>query len=106
MSKKLAYRYYAFISYSSANEKYARRLQNQIEAYRLPSVLRNELEAKRREKYPKQLKPLFRDMTDLSAGLLGKSILRELEDSRFLLLICTPDSENLSGSIRRSRILS
>ena len=92
MSKNLAYRYYAFISYSSVNEKHARRLQEQIEAYRLPSVLRNELETQHGEKYPKQLKPLFRDMTDLSAGLLGKSILRELEDSRFLLVICSPDS--------------
>ena len=58
----------------------------------MPVVLRNELEAANGKKYPQFVKPLFRDMTDLSAGLLGKSILRELEDSRFLLLICSPDS--------------
>ena len=92
MQDNLAYRYFAFISYSSKNKKAAETIQRKIETYRLPTVLRNELEASRGKKYPKRVKPLFRDMTDLSAGLLGKSILRELEDSRFLLVICSPDS--------------
>ena len=92
MQDNLAYRYFAFISYSSKDKKVAENLQKKIEGYRLPTVLRNELEAASGKKFPKRVKPLFRDMTDLSAGLLGKSILRELEDSRFLLVICSPDS--------------
>ena len=92
MQDKLAYRYFAFISYSSKDNKAAAKVQRKIETYRLPTVLRNELEASTGKKYPPQVKPLFRDMTDLSAGLLGMSILRELEDSRFLLVICSPDS--------------
>ncbi|MBQ2620767.1 MAG: toll/interleukin-1 receptor domain-containing protein, partial [Thermoguttaceae bacterium] len=92
MQDNLAYRYFAFISYSSKDQKAAENLQKKIESYQLPSVLRNELEAATGKKFPKRVKPLFRDMTDLSAGLLGKSILRELEDSRYLLVICSPDS--------------
>ena len=92
MKDNLAYRYFAFISYSSKDKKTAEKLQKKIEGYRLPTVLRNELEATTGKKYPQRVRPLFRDMTDLSAGLLGKSILRELEDSRYLLLICSPDS--------------
>lgn len=91
MSKE-SYRYFAFISYSSKDQKVANRLQKQIETYRLPTVTRNELEKERGGKYPKRLKPLFRDMTDLGAGVLGKSILRELEDSKYLIVVCSPNS--------------
>ncbi|MBR6437109.1 MAG: toll/interleukin-1 receptor domain-containing protein, partial [Thermoguttaceae bacterium] len=92
MQDDFAYRYFAFISYSSKDKKTAAKIHNKIESYRLPAVLRNELEATNGKKYPQRVQPIFRDMTDLSVGLLGKSILRELEDSRFLLVICSPES--------------
>ena len=92
MQDNLAYRYFAFISYSSDDKRLTKKIQDKIESYRLPTVLRNELEAATGKKYPQRVQPLCRDDTDLSAGLLGKSILRELEDSRFLLVICSPNS--------------
>lgn len=92
MQNDLDFYYFAFISYSSKDRIAAKKLQKKIETYRLPTVLRNELEAATGKKYPKNVKPLFRDMTDLNAGLLGKAILRELDNSRYLLVICTPES--------------
>lgn len=91
-AKNEAYRYFAFICYSSKDAKIARALQRRIEAYKLPTTLRNELEAERGVKFPKRLTPIFRDMTDLEAGVLGRSIRRELEDSKFLIVVCSPNS--------------
>ncbi len=92
MQDNLDYHYFAFISYSSKDKKAAKRIHHKIEGYKLPTVLRNELEANSETKYPQRVTPLFWDMTDLPPALLKKSILRELEDSRYLLLICTPNS--------------
>ena len=92
MQDNHAYRYFAFISYSSKDINAANRIHNKIEGYRLPTVLRNELEANSETRYPKRISPLFWDMTDLPPTLLKKAIVKELKDSRFLLLICTPKS--------------
>ena len=87
-----SYRYYAFISYSSKDAALAKGLQDIIESYRLPVVIRNELEAQSGMKYPKKLSPLFRDMTDLAPAPLGQSIRRELEDSKYMIVLCSPNS--------------
>ena len=96
MQDNLAYRFFAFISYSSDDKNITKKIQDKIESYRLPTVLRNELETTTGKEYPQRVHPLCRDDTDLSVGLLGKSILRELEDSRFLLVICSPNSARSS----------
>ncbi|MBO5436113.1 MAG: toll/interleukin-1 receptor domain-containing protein, partial [Thermoguttaceae bacterium] len=89
---KEAYRYFAFISYSSNDEKYAKVLQKKIETYRLPTVIHKELNERWEGNFPKRLKPIFRDRTDLPAAPLGTSLLRELEDSRYLIVVCSPRS--------------
>ena len=91
-AKNEAYRYFAFVSYSSKDAKIAKSLQRRLETYKLPTTLRNELEAERGVKFPKRLSPIFRDMTDLEASVLGRSIRRELEDSKFLIVVCSPNS--------------
>lgn len=77
---------YAFISYSHKDEKVAKRLQRWLERYRLPATVHNEFVDS------KYLRPVFRDATDLNGGILGDEIRRELEGSKYLIVICSPHS--------------
>ncbi|MCH4156395.1 MAG: TIR domain-containing protein [Muribaculaceae bacterium] len=80
------FQYYAFISYKSEDEKWAKWLQRKLETYRLPSVIRKAVNDGQ-----KQLK-IFRDKTDLRSGQLHSELRRELEVSKFLIVICSPRS--------------
>ena len=93
MQDNLGYRYFAFISFSSKDKKFAEKIHQRIINFPLPSVFRNELEAANGKECPQCVSPLFLDITNLPAGqLLGETILQELNDSRFLLVICSPNS--------------
>jgi len=81
------FEYYAFISYKREDEKWAKWLQNKLESYRLPSVIRKEI-----PRLPKRIRPIFRDKTDLGAGMLTDSLRKELEKSQYLIVICSPQS--------------
>ena len=94
------YRYYAFISYKREDERWARWLQDRIETYRLPSVIR-----KSRSDLPQgKIRPkCFLDTSDLSgdgdvASVIG-SLKKELRASRYLIIICSPKSAK-SGWVR------
>lgn len=76
---------YAFISYKREDENWARWLQRKLERYRLPAVIRTE-----EPTTPKFIRPVFRDNTDLTGGVLADNLRRELDDSRFLIVICSP----------------
>lgn len=76
------YKYYAFISYKHADEKWAKWLQKQLETYRLPVALQ-------KQNFPKTLKPIFRDNTDLAPGNLEEKLKESLELSRYLIVICS-----------------
>lgn len=82
------YANYAFISYSHKDEKWAAWIQQKLEAYRLPSVIRKEAGST----IPERIRPVFRDATDLGAGLLRDKLQEELESSRFLIVVCSPNS--------------
>jgi hypothetical protein len=83
------YAYYAFISYSRKDEKWAKWLQRKLEGYRLPSAIRRESDGR----IPKHIRPIFRDKTDLGVGQRVRQNLRqELADSRFLIVVCSPES--------------
>ncbi len=82
------FEYYAFISYSHKDEKAAKWLHKKLENYPLPSALRKESDGQ----IPKKIRPVFRDATDLGIGDLRKNLHRELEDSRFLVVVCSPKS--------------
>lgn len=83
--EKSDYSYYAFISYKRDDERWAKWVQKKLENYRLPSVLR-------KDGSPKNLRPIFRDKTDLGVGVLKESLANELQRSKFLIVICSPNS--------------
>ncbi len=89
-----ALRYSAFISYSHHDTVFARRLQRQLETYRLPrrvSGIGNVPFEGRR-----QLRPVFRDREELAAAPDVDEALREaIGQASFLIVVC---SANAAGS--------
>ena len=83
-----SYTYYAFISYSHKDEKWAKWIQGALENYRLPAAVRKEAG----KTLPQRISPVFRDATDLGAGKLADNLRQELEQSRFLIVVCSPHS--------------
>lgn len=81
------YKFYAFISYSRKDEKAAGWIQHKLESYNLPSRL-----AAEDKNLKRGLQPVFRDKTDLGAGVLYDSLSKELSNSKTLVVICSPDS--------------
>ncbi len=79
-------RYYAFISYKREDEKQAKWLQDKLEHYRFPTNLNG------RTDLPKNVRPLFRDVTDLTPGILAEEINKALNDSQWLIIVCSPRS--------------
>ena len=77
--------YYAFISYKREDKAEAKRLQKALEYYRLPNNLRQE-----HPELPEYVRPVFRDMTDLEVGELSAQIHSALEQSHYLIVVCSP----------------
>lgn len=84
---KQQYRFFAFISYSSKDKAWGKKLQAKLERYRLPARLR-----KRHDDAPDRAYPIFRDDTDLAGFKVRASLERELEESQYLIVICSPQS--------------
>lgn len=78
------FKYYAFISYKREDEQWAKWLQHKLEHYRLPSNLNG------RTDLPREIRPIFRDQSDLAGGVLADKINDALECSKFLIVICSP----------------
>ena len=81
------FKYFAFISYNKADEKYAKQLQKQLEAYNIPQVIRREKGIAQ-----KKIHPVFRDKTDIGVGALEELLKEELKRSRYLIVICSPNA--------------
>ena len=79
-------RNYAFISYNHRDVKMAKWLHKKLEYYRLPTEIHNEFEDS------KYLRPIFRDQEDLNTGILSDELRHHLESSKYLIVICSPDS--------------
>ena len=60
--------YFAFISYKREDEKWAKWLQNKLEHFSFPTNLNGETDL------PKNIRPIFRDVTDLTPGILAEEI--------------------------------
>ena len=87
----------AFISYSHLDKEYARWLQDKLEYYKLPSYLKEEY-----PELPSELRPIFRDETDLTLGFLSQNIKYALCQSLYLIVICslnTPKSEYVENEV-------
>ncbi len=82
------YRYYAFVSYKREDEEWAKWLQHKLEHYKLPSNLNG------RTDLPKEIRPIFKDTSELNPGNLPQQIHDALEQSRYLIVICSPRSAN------------
>lgn len=76
--------YYAFISYRREDEKWAKWLQHKLEHYKFPTNLNG------RTDLPKNIRPTFRDVTDLKPGLLAEEINNALLNSEWLIVVCSP----------------
>lgn len=83
--------YYAFISHSTHDEKFALWLRNKLVNYNIPAAVRKEANV------PKYLRPIFLYQTDLAANpVLEKALDTELHDSKFLIVICSPEGAQSS----------
>ncbi|MBQ6969139.1 MAG: toll/interleukin-1 receptor domain-containing protein, partial [Synergistaceae bacterium] len=84
-----SYKYYAFISYSHKDKKIAQKLHKRLRSYHLPSTL-----IQKHPELPKKLGTIFLDEANLVAngGSLTESLRGYLDESKFLILICSPDS--------------
>lgn len=87
MQERTTYKKFAFISYSHRDIRAAKWLQHHLERFRLPSEIHNEIEAGCR-----YLRPVFRDESDLQPGILSAGLRKNLEESKFLILICSKNS--------------
>ena len=85
MSTLAKFKYQAFISYKREDDKWASWLQRKLEHYKMPVVVKRSDDS-----LPSYVRPVFKDTTDLSGGLLEKAIDEALIQSRYLIVICSP----------------
>ena len=78
--------YFAFISYKSEDVEWATWLQHELEHYHLPASFNG------RTDVPQELRPVFRDIDELSAGNLPEQIKQALANSLNLIVICSPQA--------------
>ena len=84
--------YWAFISYSSRDAKWGKWLHKRLENYSIPEEFQG-LKLKDGTSIGKNLRPVFRDRDELSGSAeLGPAIKLALEQSRFLIVLCSPNS--------------
>lgn len=81
------FKYFAFISYSSRDTKWGKRVQRKLESYRLPAELCSKHGWEKRP-----LKPVFFAPTDIQPGNLSEELKARLRASRNLIVICSPHS--------------
>ncbi len=82
---KPAFRYRAFISYSSQDKSQAERLHRALEAYRVPSGVDADLKPDRR------LGRFFRDDDEIGATAdIGDSVRAAIRDAESLVVLCSP----------------
>ena len=79
------------ISYKSEDAKYAKRLKRDLQSYRLPTRLRKQYRLA-----SSHCSPVFLDKTNLTPGLLDEGLRREVQESRFLIVICSRHAHDRS----------
>ena len=82
--------WFAFISYSSKDIDWALWVQHELEHYNLPVAVIKKYKSR---VIPKELRPVFRDDDELSAGDLLPQIKKALSKSKNLIVICSPNAK-------------
>jgi hypothetical protein len=84
-------KYWAFLSYSHRDAKWGDWLHKELETYRVPRRLAGK--QSRDGAVPERVFPIFRDREELPVSAdLGANINEALEQSRYLIVICSPHS--------------
>lgn len=78
--------YFVFISYKSEDVEWAAWLQHELEHYHLPASYNGRTDIRQ------ELRPVFRDLDELSAGNLPEQIKWALVNSQNLIVICSPQA--------------
>lgn len=93
------YKYFAFLSFQSADSKEALRMQRALETYRLPYTV------SKKHGLPRRIGQCFCYLTDIS---LREELMHELEarlaESKYLIVLCSPRSAKspfVNGGIER-----
>lgn len=87
-------KYTAFISYNSRDDQWAKWLQRKLEAYSIPVVIRDEKDEVVKQVAKPQKLRVFRYRSDLNTISLNEGLARELDEARWLIVICSPNSAN------------
>lgn len=77
---------YVFISYNHKDVKWAKWLQTKLEWYRLPAEIHNDCSDSH------YIRPIFRDRDSLTSGVLNDALRSHLEASKYLVVLCSPNS--------------
>ncbi len=88
---EISQKYWAFISYSHRDARWAKWLHRRLESYRLPTKLVQH--GSHGASIPPKLSPIFRDQDELpTSSDLGTVIASNLAASRHLIVVCSPDA--------------
>jgi hypothetical protein len=88
-------KYKAFISYSHKDSEFAMWLHKKLESWSVPKDLVNR--ATNIGNVPRTLRPIFRDRDDFSGGhSLKEATLKALDESEFLIVLCSPKAAKSS----------
>ena len=88
MSSSRIFKYFAFISYSRKDIKFAEKLHRYLSYFKLPGKL-----CLKYPLMPKNVRPIYRDKTDLIIdNKLDETLKYRLEVSKYLIVICSENS--------------
>lgn len=103
MASQSTYRYRAFISYSHDDARWAEWLHESLESYHIDRSLVGKPTAV--GPVPKTLRPIFRDRFDFAAGgTLRSQTLDALDQSDFLIVICSPTAAHSEAVFEEIRL--
>lgn len=108
-------KYWAFISYSHKDTAIADWLHQKLETYCVPKSLVGT--PSREGEVPSRIMPIFRDREELpTSSELGDNLQKSLQQSRYLIVICSPDAaqsrwveeevRTFKGSQGRDRVIA
>jgi tetratricopeptide (TPR) repeat protein len=103
VAEPIAFKYRAFLSYSHADTRWAKRLHRRLESFRIDKELVGRETAQ--GTVPDTLRPIFRDRDDFSAGhtLTGQTF-AALDSAAALIVLCSPSAAKSHYVNEESRI--